>query len=379
MYNIVLDTNILHQEGLHSNDMSILKNLVDAKLVCVHIPSIIAQEFITKRITSVKEENLKIIKALEAIEKEGRRINTVLYGERQNFIDQIGIINESIEERAKLSFEKWVKDFKVNILHPQQESFSQVFNDYFSGEGVFRQVKARDDIPDAFINICLESLIESVGRLIVIIKDERLKKHLDKNTEIKTLTGLREFFNENGLEKTLANDRITKFILSEEFSHNLVAFLDAEPHYFDYFNEESDSVHGDTLIGVRAYNINIEIESYDSIENLQLSDVREISPNKFSAICSFTVDSSIGYVTDYGSYLDVTKMPDRNPDCWSVDGDGWCDIIEAARLKFLGDLTIEFSKEYDQIDKINIINELFEKGIIMSMNIFNSQIEEMIQ
>ncbi|EJO0241028.1 DUF4935 domain-containing protein, partial [Salmonella enterica] len=167
MYNIVLDTNILHQEGLHSNDMSILKNLVDAKLVCVHIPSIIAQEFITKRITSVKEENLKIIKALEAIEKEGRRINTVLYGERQNFIDQIGIINESIEERAKLSFEKWVKDFKVNILHPQQESFSQVFNDYFSGEGVFRQVKARDDIPDAFINICLESLIESVGRLIV--------------------------------------------------------------------------------------------------------------------------------------------------------------------------------------------------------------------
>ncbi|HCW3076446.1 TPA: DUF4935 domain-containing protein, partial [Enterobacter roggenkampii] len=85
MYNIVLDTNILHQEGLHSNDMSILKNLVDAKLVCVHIPSIIAQEFITKRITSVKEENIKIIKALEAIEKEGRRINTVLYDERQNF------------------------------------------------------------------------------------------------------------------------------------------------------------------------------------------------------------------------------------------------------------------------------------------------------
>ncbi|EOW6771379.1 PIN domain-containing protein [Cronobacter muytjensii] len=379
MYNIVLDTNILHQEGLHSNDMSILKNLVDAKLVCVHIPSIIAQEFITKRITSVKEENIKIIKALEAIEKEGRRINTVLYDERQNFIDQIGMVNESIEERAKISFETWVKDFKVNIIHPQQESFSQVFNDYFSGEGVFRQVKARDDIPDAFINICIESLIESVGRLIVIIKDERLKKHLDKNTQIKTLTGLREFFNENGLEKTLANDRITKFILSEEFSHNLVAFLDAEPHYFDYFNEEGDSVHGDTLIGVRAYNINIEIESYDSIENLQLSDVREISPNKFSAICSFTVDSSIGYVTDYGSYLDVTKMPDRNPDCWSVNGDGWCDIIEAARLKFFGDLTIEFSKEYEQIDKINIFNELFEKGIIMSMNIFNSQIEEMIQ
>ncbi|WP_164098175.1 hypothetical protein, partial [Serratia marcescens] len=130
--------------------------------------------------------------------------------------------------------------------------------------------------------------------------------------------GLREFFNENGLEKTLANDKITKFILAEEFSHNLVAFLDAEPHYFDYFNEESDSVNGDTLIGVRAYNINIEIESYDSIENLQLSDVREISPNKFSAICSFTVDSSIGYITDYGSYLDVAKIPDRNPDCWSV-------------------------------------------------------------
>lgn len=378
MYNIVLDTNILHQEGLYSNDMSILKNLIDAELVCIHVPSIVAQEFITKRITSVKEENNKIFKSLEALEKEGRKINTIIYENAVKAIQELSQINENIEEKTKKSFDSWVKDLKVNILYPKQESLSQVFNDYFSGEGVFRQIKARDDIPDAFINTCLESLTESVGDLIVIIKDDRLKNHLDKNKNIKTLPSLRDLFNESGLEKTLASDRITKFIVSAGLKRSLITFLEANPHYFDYFNDVSDAVPGETLIGARVYAINIELQSYDSIENLFLTDVRAVSSTKFSVACSFTVDSSIGYVTDYGSYLEIVKLQGRKPECWSVNGDGWCDIIEDARLKFFGDLTIELTKDYGEIEKINVFDELQNKGIIMRMNVYNVEIEDMI-
>ncbi|WP_449649156.1 PIN domain-containing protein [Rahnella aceris] len=378
MYHIVLDTNILHQEGLYSNDMRILKNLIDAGLVSVHIPSIVAQEFITKRITSVKEESAKIIKALDAFDKEGRRIDTVIYGDTKKTIQELAIIEATIEEKTKKSFDSWVKELKINILQPQQENFLQVFNDYFSGQGVFRQIKSRDDIPDAFINISLELLTESVGDLIVIIKDDRLKKHLDKNEKIKTLPELRELFDEKGLEETLASEKITKFIFSEELSHSLISFLDAYPNYFESFNEESDSIPGDTLIGVRVYNINIELETYDSLENFNITDVRKISQNKFSANFTFTVDSGIGYVTDYGSYLDIVRLHGRKPDCWSMNGEGWCDIVEDARLRYFGDLTIELTKEYEQIDSINIFDELENKNIIITMSAISVQIVDMI-
>ncbi|WP_206191803.1 hypothetical protein, partial [Shewanella carassii] len=49
MKNIVLDTNILYQEGLSSGRMKVLAKLVDAELIAVYIPEIVKREFITKR------------------------------------------------------------------------------------------------------------------------------------------------------------------------------------------------------------------------------------------------------------------------------------------------------------------------------------------
>jgi len=378
MYNVVLDTNILHQEGLSSNDMSILKNLVEAELVCIHVPYLVAQEFITKRISNIKEESEKIIKALDLIEKEARRINSVLCENKDDIIKELAVLEESIEEKAKSSFGNWVETLRVNILQPEQVDLSLVFNDYFSGSGAFRQVKARDDIPDAFISTSIEKLIESVGEVIVVIKDDKLKRHLEKHEKIITLPSLRDLFNQKGLEETLASERVTRFIISEEMKSGLLALLDTNPHYFEYFNEESDDITGQELIGETVYSISIEMESYNTINDLAISDVRKISSSEFSATCHFTVDTHIGYVTDYVSYLKINKLKGRNPDCWSMSGEGWCDIIEESRLKFFGELTIELKKDFERINEVNVFDELVSKNIVMKLNVTDVHIESLI-
>ncbi len=49
MYNVVLDTNILHEEGLNSAGMGVVNRLVNNGIVNLHIPELVIKEFSTKK------------------------------------------------------------------------------------------------------------------------------------------------------------------------------------------------------------------------------------------------------------------------------------------------------------------------------------------
>ncbi len=55
MINIILDTNILHKEGLLSGRMQMMEKLVEAGVVTIHIPDIVKREFLTKRVGDVTD------------------------------------------------------------------------------------------------------------------------------------------------------------------------------------------------------------------------------------------------------------------------------------------------------------------------------------
>ncbi|WP_205049220.1 PIN domain-containing protein, partial [Photobacterium sanguinicancri] len=65
----MLDTNILHQEGLNSGRMQLLKKLIDVEFVRLHIPEIVKNEFITKKAHTASDlmtksaNNLKTVNA----------------------------------------------------------------------------------------------------------------------------------------------------------------------------------------------------------------------------------------------------------------------------------------------------------------------------
>jgi predicted nucleic acid-binding protein len=48
LIHIVLDTNILHNDGIHSIKIKKLKKLIDVNFITLYIPEIVKREYITK-------------------------------------------------------------------------------------------------------------------------------------------------------------------------------------------------------------------------------------------------------------------------------------------------------------------------------------------
>lgn len=70
MINLVLDTNILHQEGIKSGRMQVLKKLTDAEIVKLYLPEIVRREFYTKRVDSVSDLLEKSLTNFKGIHKK---------------------------------------------------------------------------------------------------------------------------------------------------------------------------------------------------------------------------------------------------------------------------------------------------------------------
>lgn len=54
MNSVLLDTNILHQEGLFSRNMQLLSRLVKASYTEIYVPDIVKREYLSKRILESK-------------------------------------------------------------------------------------------------------------------------------------------------------------------------------------------------------------------------------------------------------------------------------------------------------------------------------------
>ncbi|TOB98362.1 hypothetical protein CGJ94_25720, partial [Vibrio parahaemolyticus] len=107
MKNIVLDTNILYQEGLSSGRMKVLAKLVDAELIAVYIPEIVKREFITKRVSEIGDEVKKIQSSLKNIlrktDSEGD------FKERTNVLHAtVAELNQNVKGSVDNEFSDWV-------------------------------------------------------------------------------------------------------------------------------------------------------------------------------------------------------------------------------------------------------------------------------
>lgn len=158
MITLLLDTNILHQEGLASGNMQLLRRLVDASHVEIFIPELVKKEFITRRVMESKERLKDAQNSLSTVEKKVSKTSEAQAktNEALSYIKEIeGIIEDVIYQ----DFAQWENDLSVNILPFNPEDMVVVLEEYFSGGGVYRKPKSREDIPDAIINKSIDALI----------------------------------------------------------------------------------------------------------------------------------------------------------------------------------------------------------------------------
>lgn len=376
MYNVVLDTNILHEEGLNSAGMGIVNRLVNNQIINLHVPELVIKEFTTKKIDGIIESLSKASGTLKGMDRDIRATETTLSHEVDEIKMRIDELSSSIKERVDGIMQKWIDENRVTVLPLKNEYATPVFENYFVGGGVFRTKKERGDIPDAFINLSINELHDSIGRLVIIIKDGVFKKSLSRNQDFIILDSLQDLFELSDIKSSIENLAVTSFVSSVAYSQAMVRLLQAKPGYFESIYVEPSE--GRELIADWVLHVEAEVDDFSHVENITIDRVHKISEQHFAAKISFQMDSGISYVTDYGEVLKIERDKKRTADCWSMNGEGMCDVTESARLKFYGDLNIFFDVSIDSLEQREIDSYFEADTIKMAIDINDADIIKLL-
>ncbi|MGB3724803.1 MAG: PIN domain-containing protein [Glaciecola sp.] len=358
MITLLLDTNILHQEGLASGNMQLLRRLVDASHVEVFIPEIVKKEFLTRRVMESKD---KLKDAQNALSAVGKKVSKTSEAQTKTNDAQSSIkeIEEIIDKVVYEDFSQWEKDLSATILPFKTEVMVDVMEEYFSGGSVYRKPKSREDIPDAIINKSIDEVIAEKGQITIAIKDGAFKKHLGKDQRITLVDSLEEFLNfESNSNKISELDALSEktgevleYLSGEDFSALFLKYLiRSDDEIGDIYLEDDDITIKDEL-EVDTFGERINFPQAKSVNNLVVDGVSKLSSTSYSLKVSFDANATLNYCAFYEGYMYIEKDTSRDVTMDSMNGDGICDLSELFEFKFRGYVVIEFKEELD-IDAI---------------------------
>ncbi|MFS3512544.1 MULTISPECIES: hypothetical protein [Citrobacter] len=313
---------------------------------------------------------------LKSMDRDIRATETTLSQEVDGIKASIDELSSSIKNRVDGVIQKWIDENRVNILPLKNEYTTPVFENYFVGGGVFRSKKERGDLPDAFINLSITELHDSLGRLVIIIKDGVFKKSLSRNQDFVILDSLQDLFELPDIKSSIENLGVTSFVSSTAYSQAMQRLLQTKPDYFESIYVEPSE--GRELIADWISHVDAEIDDFSQIENITIDRVHKISEQHYAAKISFQMNSGISYVTDYGEVLKIERDKERTADCWSMNGEGMCDVTENARLEFYGDLNIFFEVSIDSLEQDRIDSYFEDDAIKMTIDINDADIIKLL-
>lgn len=374
MIKLVVDTNILHQEGLSSGRMQLLKKLIDIEFVKLYIPELVKNEFITKKSHTTTDLLIKSANNLKSAINNFE--STVDFKEElQHIEDSIRENVEKVNEKIASEYNDWEVNFRVTELLFKPEDIHEVMSDYFSGKGVYRSVKSRDDIPDAMINTCIEQLISEVGNVTVLVKDGVFKKHIQTNTSVTVFDGLSDFLKTEAVEaltnKAHAVEDVRKYFESNDardlFTNH---FKTLEDDIIQIYVEDHALINKD-IICDRIYNAVVNFPIASNISNLKIENLYALNAQKFVGDISFETDATVHFIADYGIYLDIKNDKERNIEFDSMNSDGICDLLENYKVRYYGQVELmladSFTKSVVEVLMRNIKNN--EGAINISFDI----------
>ncbi|GAB5479776.1 MAG: PIN domain-containing protein [Marinobacter nauticus] len=328
--------------------MRLTLRLIDAGFVSVYLPEIVTKEFLTKRIQTAKDKiqksNSELI-PLERTLKNGSRLKLTL----DKTISDLKTSLDICEEEISQNFYNWINENSITILPIKHDHFKSAFDDYFSGKGVYKKIKSREDIPDSLISFCIEEFAKSNDRVYVAVKDQRFKSHLDKIENITTIESLENFLElrENVdsikyLNSISENSQeIRKVIGKEQFRAYLQSYLRSPESNSSYIYLEAEEIDDKSLIPIDYFGLRAEITKPDSIGSLSIKSIDIISARSFSLKVSFDALAVISYCTDYQSYMEIEEDLGQEVNFESMNGDGICDLSQEWVVNFSGVVTIE--------------------------------------
>ncbi|WP_425641858.1 PIN domain-containing protein [Marinomonas gallaica] len=209
IYRIILDTNIYHSERTDSSRMQMLLRLVKSGDVKIIVPEVVAKEYLTKRV--LEAEALR-----ESIQSDFRKLrNTKVCGDEFVFSSTDIRIKNAISDIG-LSLENFLNSEGVELYKIENTSIAEIFDDYFSGRGAFKEKKRRQDFPDAVIFDCIKKVSKEYP-VIVITEDKHLASVCSEIEQCSVKNSLNDLFSDpvfsQKLEDLNSKDKKTNEIL----------------------------------------------------------------------------------------------------------------------------------------------------------------------
>jgi hypothetical protein len=347
---LVIDTNVLRQEGLVSRNMQILKRLTSSAEVDLLVHEVVAREFKSQRTLEVQAQVEKIA---DAMTEMSRQVDSkgASHSELAEMRSRVAELAVAAKEEVETDFTAWLTSTTAHWVAFEPEDMRQVLDDYFVGAGAFRKPKHRDDMPDAIVSTGIKSLLAKYGTVHIAVKDGALRRHLQAEPNYKIVEGLPEFFSLEAVVKIIqALDAKEKDLAAQK---ELFAADAVQARIVDYLRQAKDMLEGvyveeDQLIGLEQLEMGIIGASLNyaqaaAISSVDFGEAELVDSGHFAMPVIISTLARI----DYGaSYIDLQAISDsREIDNWSMDGDGVCDLREIRTVDLTGFLEIRFDPE----------------------------------
>jgi rRNA-processing protein FCF1 len=301
MLNVLLDTNILHEEGLNSTRVQRIQRLIKSNDLKLIVPEIVVNEFKSKRIEQANSDLDKIQSGLDSLQRKNITVKDSF--QIRQAIDFISSSIKSCNDKVDL----WMEENNVTIYKISNTSIDELFASYFSGTGAFRGKKKREDIPDAVIYDGIVKISEDT-KLAVIVKDGVLLKAISKLKNVESYSSLSEL-----LELLLLKERIEELDKDESKVKSILEALDTFECQCDisnYLEEnkivEVESCYENDFIKLPYDFEDIEISRKEvkvkSVGDIYLSSPNYLGNKKFSLTMDIESEADISFYCEDEQY-----------------------------------------------------------------------------
>jgi PIN domain len=347
---LILDTNVLRQEGLNSRNMQILRRLTSSGEVDLLVHEVVAREFKSQRTLEVQAQVEKIA---DAITEMGRQVDAKGASHRDltEMRSRFAEIAETAKKEVETDFTAWLKWTGAHLIPFEPEGMRQVLEDYFLGAGAFRKPKHRDDMPDAIVATGIKAMLSKYQNLHIAVKDGAFRRHLQTEPMYTLVDGLTEFFTLemvaqitkalDGKEKDL--DAQIKLFASEAVKTRIVEYIRNAKDLLDDVYVEEENITGLEVLEMQIFGASLNYAQASAISNVDFGEPTLVDSGHFSIPVTISTRAQIHYGASYGEVAQFEGS--RAIDIWSMDGEGLCDLIEPREVELIGFLDLRFTPE----------------------------------
>ncbi len=261
---IIVDSTEFRQDrGLNKEDISLLRELGNKKLIKIEIPWFVYKESSTTSIKNLQTDLSTTINKLLNSERTGLHYTDV--EKLKTIANSLNAIKYEVENSVNQNWEDFIKESNATLHKFNKDEAEEVFRRYFNGEMPFKSLKNREDIPDAFIYMTIKKIADK-ETVYLVSKDRNLTAKCSENKKIKIFESLKSLY-ENPDFETI------------------------KKKYYSILEKENFERAKEIIINQKDIIEDIAINFVDSISSVEIESPRIPSDNNEATLTGFSFEN----------------------------------------------------------------------------------------